>query len=242
MAARVAGAVGATIGGVYLVTNGGKMGALYNHPMPGEGHHGEEHDEEHEGGEGGEGEESEGGGDGEGEASSSEDAENSGEGSEESSNSNADSDHTSSEKTDAGTEGTVVEELAEGEGEGEGGDEEGSKGVGVGKLADAKELEPGPQGQKRFLIPSAKGGNMRRIESAKGIVQGRAEGQTEGGSIGDVKDGSTSAVAGKTSGQQKGISNTDTKHSVDLMADPEKSKKSEGVPDSAKIQVSMHVM
>lgn len=44
------------------------------------------------------------------------------------------------------------------------------------------------------------------------------------------------AVAGDTSKQQYGLSNTDTKHSYDLMKDPEKSKKPEGVPDTAKLQ------
>ena len=98
------------------------------------------------------------------------------------------------------------------------------------------ELEKGPQGQTRLHMPDAKGGGKLRSESARGMVQGRAEGSDEGESIGDVKDGSKSAVGGQTSSQQKGVSNTDTKYSVDLMKDPEKSKKSEGVPETAKIQ------
>lgn len=232
--ARVAGAVGVTVLGTYTVMHGGKLGPILDHPLPGDNYHGEGHGEEHEeaegeeeGEEGGGEEQSEGGGDGEGE----------GEDSTQSSDSN-EKDDSQSEQLGAGTAESVVEELSEGEESGE----EGQKGVGVGKLAEATELERGPQGQRRFLIPSAKGGNMRRIESPKGIVQGRAEGQTEGGSIGDVKDGSKSAVAGQTSRAQKGISNTDTKHSTDLMADPEKSKKSEGVPETAKIQVSFTLM
>lgn len=36
--------------------------------------------------------------------------------------------------------------------------------------------------------------------------------------------------------KQKGISNTDTKHSIDIGNDPEKSKKAPGVPDTAKLQ------
>ena len=36
------------------------------------------------------------------------------------------------------------------------------------------------------------------------------------------------------SGKQEGLSNTDTKHSTDLTNDPEKSKKGEGTPESAK--------
>lgn len=97
-------------------------------------------------------------------------------------------------------------------------------------------LEPGPQGQTRIHMPDGKGGVKKRVESAKGIALGRAEGQEEGPSVGDVKDGSRSAAAGQTSKQQKGISNTDTKHSTDIMMDPEKSKKSEGVPETAKLQ------
>jgi hypothetical protein len=36
------------------------------------------------------------------------------------------------------------------------------------------------------------------------------------------------------SGKQEGISNTDTKHSTDLVSDSEKSKKGEGGPETAK--------
>lgn len=39
-----------------------------------------------------------------------------------------------------------------------------------------------------------------------------------------------------TSGKQAGLSNTDTKHSQDISADPEKSKKGEGAPETAKLQ------
>lgn len=38
------------------------------------------------------------------------------------------------------------------------------------------------------------------------------------------------------SGKQDGLSNTDTKHSVDITNDPEKSKKGEGVPETAKVK------
>ena len=38
------------------------------------------------------------------------------------------------------------------------------------------------------------------------------------------------------SAKQKGLSNTDTKHSTDIGKDPGKSKKGEGVPETAKLQ------
>ena len=37
------------------------------------------------------------------------------------------------------------------------------------------------------------------------------------------------------SSKQQGISNTETKHSVDIANDPEKSKKGEGYPETAKV-------
>ena len=36
------------------------------------------------------------------------------------------------------------------------------------------------------------------------------------------------------SGKQEGLSNTDTKHSTDIANNPEKSKKGEGTPETAK--------
>ena len=36
------------------------------------------------------------------------------------------------------------------------------------------------------------------------------------------------------SGKQEGLSNTDTKHSTDIANDPDKSKKGEGAPETAK--------
>lgn len=48
------------------------------------------------------------------------------------------------------------------------------------------ELEKGAKGETRLHLPDSKGGMKRRIESPKGIVQGRAQGAEEGPSIGDV--------------------------------------------------------
>jgi hypothetical protein len=42
------------------------------------------------------------------------------------------------------------------------------------------------------------------------------------------------ATAGKYSGAQEGLSNTDTKHSTDISENPDKSKKAEGTPETAK--------
>ena len=36
------------------------------------------------------------------------------------------------------------------------------------------------------------------------------------------------------SGKQEGLTNTDTKHSTDIANDPDKSKKGEGTPETAK--------
>ena len=47
---------------------------------------------------------------------------------------------------------------------------------------------------------------------------------------------SKTPVKGQMSGKQAGLSNTDTKHSTDPANDPEKSKKSEGAPETAKLQ------
>ena len=38
------------------------------------------------------------------------------------------------------------------------------------------------------------------------------------------------------SGKQEGLSNTDTKHSTDIANNPEKSKKGEGAPETAKLK------
>ena len=46
----------------------------------------------------------------------------------------------------------------------------------------------------------------------------------------DVDDPSFKSQSGK----QEGLSNTDTKHSTDILNDPEKSTKGEGAPETAK--------
>jgi len=74
--------------------------------------------------------------------------------------------------------------------------------------------------------PDAKGGIKKKLESNKGAKAGETGAET-----------STSKPAGSQntqSGKQEGLSNTDTKHSTDITNDKSKSKKGEGVPESAK--------
>ncbi|KAL9598810.1 MAG: hypothetical protein Q9219_004229 [cf. Caloplaca sp. 3 TL-2023] len=85
----------------------------------------------------------------------------------------------------------------------------------------------GEQGDTRKHIPDAKGGAKKRIESHYGKPQGVAQD--------DGKDASKGA-SGVHSGAQEGISNTDTKHSTDMDNNPDKSKKGEGIVETAKIK------
>jgi len=92
----------------------------------------------------------------------------------------------------------------------------------------------------RKRIPDAKGGNKKRIESSYGNELGKAENPEREDAVGKAKD---KAQASKepldknhTSGKQAGLSNTSTKHSTDITKDPNKSKKGEGAPETAKLQ------
>ncbi|KAK5172394.1 hypothetical protein LTR16_011737 [Cryomyces antarcticus] len=95
-------------------------------------------------------------------------------------------------------------------------------------------------GDTRQHIPDAKGGAKKRINSGYGIELGRGSTERE--------DGSDKAVPAKTpksmnemSGKQAGLSNTSTKHSTDIANDPEKSKKGEGGPETAKTMGTVSV-
>ncbi|TKA64627.1 hypothetical protein B0A49_09017 [Cryomyces minteri] len=95
-------------------------------------------------------------------------------------------------------------------------------------------------GDTRQHIPDAKGGAKKRINSGYGIDLGRGSTERE--------DGSDKAVPAKTpksmnemSGKQAGLSNTSTKHSTDIANDPEKSKKGEGGPETAKTMGTVSV-
>lgn len=73
----------------------------------------------------------------------------------------------------------------------------------------------------------------KRVESPNAIKQDDA-GDSEGSD--DKAAASKTPVKGQMSGKQKGLSNTDTKHSTDVQNDSGKSKKGEGAPETAKLQ------
>ncbi|KAI9051489.1 hypothetical protein LZ554_004535 [Drepanopeziza brunnea f. sp. 'monogermtubi'] len=85
----------------------------------------------------------------------------------------------------------------------------------------------------KTIVPDAKGGNKKRLESNKGIKAGET----------DSEDSSDKAASSKPVGdknsqtsKQEGLTNTDTKHSTDITNDPTKSKKGEGAPETAKVK------
>ncbi|KAL8915989.1 MAG: hypothetical protein Q9172_006520 [Xanthocarpia lactea] len=93
----------------------------------------------------------------------------------------------------------------------------------------------GEQGDTRKHIPDAKGFSKKRIESDYGKEQGKLE--DEDSAHTDKAAPSKSPVGTNTTSQkQEGLSNTDTKHSLDLDSNPEKSKKGEGVVETAKVK------
>ncbi|KAL8717567.1 MAG: hypothetical protein Q9225_005199 [Loekoesia sp. 1 TL-2023] len=85
----------------------------------------------------------------------------------------------------------------------------------------------GEQGDTRKHIPDAKGGNKKRIESDYGKPQGVFQGEDK-----DASKGASNVH----SGEQEGLSNTDTKHSTDMDNNPDKSKKGEGFVETAKMK------
>ncbi|MCJ1259658.1 hypothetical protein MMC24_007497 [Lignoscripta atroalba] len=106
------------------------------------------------------------------------------------------------------------------------------------KGATSGGTKDGEQGDTRKHIPDAKGANKKRIESDYGLRQGVDD---EGFDRNEDGTKSERATASKPpgsknmmSGKQEGISNTDTKHSTDISNSPEKSKKGEGSPETAK--------
>ncbi|KAK6584878.1 hypothetical protein PZA11_003102 [Diplocarpon coronariae] len=98
---------------------------------------------------------------------------------------------------------------------------------------DEGQGEESSEKNTKKIIPDAKGGNKKRIESNQAIKAGET----------DPDDSSDKAAASKPIGdknsqtsKQEGLTNTDTKHSTDITNDPEKSKKGEGAPDTAKVK------
>ena len=113
----------------------------------------------------------------------------------------------------------------------------------------------GEQGDTRKHIPDAKGGSKKRIESDYAKPQGQASEPEQDPDNKDVvftksqflwrysltrSQAAASKATGKAgssttqSSKQEGLSNTDTKHSTDIQNSPEKSKKGEGMPETAK--------
>ncbi|KAF2233386.1 hypothetical protein EV356DRAFT_503718 [Viridothelium virens] len=76
----------------------------------------------------------------------------------------------------------------------------------------------------RKHVPDAKGGAKKRIDSGYAISQSVDNPGADGAG------GGTDPMAAK----QKGLSNTETKHSTDIKNSPEKSKKGEGSPETSK--------
>ncbi|KAK3069850.1 hypothetical protein LTR53_011486 [Teratosphaeriaceae sp. CCFEE 6253] len=92
-------------------------------------------------------------------------------------------------------------------------------------------------GDERKREPDNKGGFKKRIDSGLGKNLGGTEQQFD-------EDGSETAAqskppvkgdSGQISSKQFGLSNTPTRHSTQIDDDPEKSKKAEGGPDTAKL-------
>ncbi|KAL9128159.1 MAG: hypothetical protein Q9217_003102 [Psora testacea] len=91
------------------------------------------------------------------------------------------------------------------------------------------------QNDTRMRIPDAKGGYKKRINSHYGRRQGVAQDEEQDPENEDLAAGSKPpGDFDKQSGKQEGLSNTDTKHSTDIANDPEKSTKSNGMPETAK--------
>ncbi|KAL9000283.1 MAG: hypothetical protein Q9169_001000 [Polycauliona sp. 2 TL-2023] len=96
----------------------------------------------------------------------------------------------------------------------------------------------GEQGDTRKHIPDAKGFAKKRIESHYGKEQGQLEGEDDADS--DKAAPSKPPTGSNTTSQkQEGLSNTNTKHSTDLDNNPDKSKKGEGVVETAKVKGSV---
>ncbi|KAI9810542.1 MAG: hypothetical protein M1827_006215 [Pycnora praestabilis] len=104
------------------------------------------------------------------------------------------------------------------------------------KGATSGGTEEGEQGDTRKHIPDAKGGAKKRIESHYGNRQGVSP--DDASSDEDGRDRAASSKPAKsmneTSGKQEGLSNTDTKHSTDITNNKDKSRKGEGMPETAK--------
>ncbi|KAL8802093.1 MAG: hypothetical protein Q9182_004037 [Xanthomendoza sp. 2 TL-2023] len=96
----------------------------------------------------------------------------------------------------------------------------------------------GEQGDTRKHIPDAKGFNKKRIESHYAKEQGQLDGEDSSGT--DKAAASKPPSGPNTMSQkQEGLSNTSTKHSTDMDNNPDKSKKGEGMVETAKLKGSV---
>ncbi|KAG9951408.1 hypothetical protein KCU85_g2771, partial [Aureobasidium melanogenum] len=109
-----------------------------------------------------------------------------------------------------------------------------------GKTNEGDEDNEMPDERKRE--PDSKGAFKKRIDSGYGKNLGEGPAHRD--------DGSTSAATAKTTGsdeqgdiqkKQQGLSTTPTRHSTRIDEDPEKSKKGEGAPETAKSQGTVSV-
>ncbi|KAK4981379.1 hypothetical protein LTR66_010034, partial [Elasticomyces elasticus] len=75
--------------------------------------------------------------------------------------------------------------------------------------------------------PDSKGAFKKRIDSGYGKDLGATDDKNASANTTDSGDDDMQA-------KQKGLSNTVTRHSVDIGRDPEKSKKGDGTPETAK--------
>ncbi|KAL8690033.1 MAG: hypothetical protein Q9218_004433 [Villophora microphyllina] len=103
------------------------------------------------------------------------------------------------------------------------------------KGATSGGTKEGEQGDTRKHIPDAKGGAKHRIESHYGKEIGTLKDDDPPDTdkpAGSKQTGSPGTMTDK----QHGLSNTQTKHSTDIDSDPNKSKKGEGMAETAKVQ------
>ncbi|KAI9715800.1 MAG: hypothetical protein M1828_000705 [Chrysothrix sp. TS-e1954] len=243
----LAGAVLFTVPATYAILQSGPIGHPYYHPMPGDNWHpdkeeGEEPDEgSQEGmeiGEGGikshdeEDDEDEGGDDGDAQEKSEEDES---EGAKDQGAS-----ETESQPDDEAAEEGQSPESSDAKGSEQDSSEDSSteeeEAGDTGKYEPGGKLSPRNRDAKQRIYsttPDAKGGVKRKIEGDYARKQGEAD---------DSSDQDTPAASGKEakqghiSSKQKGLSNTDTKHAHDFSGEQNLSKKSEGTPETAKLQ------
>lgn len=133
-------------------------------------------------------------------------------------------------KSSHGGEEAEVKETPEGKGDVEGVQFKGKTAAGddENKMDDTRKREP-----------DSKGAFKKRIDSgaAKDLGTGSEEGGSESASSKEAKKGSEGDISGK----QFGLSNTPTRHSTQIDEDPEKSKKGEGSPETAKSMGTVQV-